>query len=609
MGDPFSAPSNGGQTLRNKFELEKRRLFNTAFHYEDLRSRLNMATSPSNQTQNVGNKDEMVRHMSNLPSYLETRKDTLDKALNFGVMDWGRLQKWQHQHLNRCSPSSSYSSPLFSTEGSTPQSTKGQAFFPAGQTPHRMTLLSHFNASSCPKNVKKLKDLYQPKLQESESSIHMGNYKSNSASLKGKTKIQDPFYRTQDCYQIERRKKIVYSPTIPHENSDTNEKTRSNQNNNFEKKRLSFSSKSSGKLRSMSPIRRFSFSNTKRTESPVLQKTTDNNTRVSTRSHSSPLRRIFEPFFQLKSTNSRQLAEDPREDLNMDLRNNMYESASTLTRQALFQSAVKNGMPLFTFAIEHNSNILAATVRDLSSSGKDNSNHWIYTIFTIDEIKKKNGSWLLNNRKDKGHGYAPNVTAQMTVTHRSIYNSDTREFSLFSVNPYDELAAIVVKFSRNLDDEEEYQERFSTTVILPGGNHGVSSNCKPSPLTDRWRSGGVCDCGGWDLGCRLVTLTNQVQSSEGSNSTNGQFELFFQGDVMSMKHYFSLCPIKEGIFSVEYDSSVSPLQAFSICISVLECRKSSQHQESATYVAKQVKNGPSPVRFASFPPLSPVGRV
>ena len=78
---------------------------------------------------------------------------------------------------------------------------------------------------------------------------------------------------------------------------------------------------------------------------------------------------------------------------------------------------------------------------------------------------------------------------------------------------------------------------------------------------------------------------------------------------MSKKHFFSLCPIKEGIFSVEYDSSVSTLQAFSICISVLECRKSSELQEPATYVAKQVKNGPNPVRFASFPPLSPVGRV
>lgn len=529
MGDPFSARSNHGQTLRNKFELEKRRLSYTDFHYEDVKSRLNTAASPSNQTRNVENKDEIIRHMSNLPSYLEKRKDTLDKALNFGVMDWGRLQKWQYQHLNRCSPSSSYSSPLFSTEGSTPQSTKSQTCSPAGQRPHRMTLQSHFNASSRLKNVNKLEDFYQPILQESESSIHTSNYKSNSACLKGKMKIQDPLYRTPDFHQFEMRKKMVYSPTVSHESSETDEKTRSYQDKAFEKKRWSFSSKNSGNLtaskpRSMSPIRRFSFSNTK----------TDNNTRFSTHSHSSPLRRLFEPLFQLKATNSRQVTESPRDDSNLDFRNETCESTST--RQALFQSAIKNGRPLFTFAIENNSNILAATVRDLSCSGNDNSNHWIYTFFTVDENKKKNGSWLSNIRKDKGHGYgfAPNVTAQMMVTNRSIYNSDTREFSLFRANPYDELAAIVVKFSRNLDDEEEHQERFSTTVILPGGNHGVSSDCKPSPLTDRWRSGGACDCGGWDLGCRLRTLTNHVQSGGRSNSPNGQFELFFQVHLISV---------------------------------------------------------------------------
>lgn len=84
---------------------------------------------------------------------------------------------------------------------------------------------------------------------------------------------------------------------------------------------------------------------------------------------------------------------------------------------------------------------------------------------------------------------------------------------------------------------------------------------------------------------------------------------FQQGDAMNKKHFFILCPIKEGTFSVDYDSSVSALQAFSVCISALECRKSSQHQDSTTYVAKRVTKDPKPVRFASLPPLSPVGRV
>ncbi|KAK9057582.1 hypothetical protein SSX86_022418 [Deinandra increscens subsp. villosa] len=625
-GDPSSAQSNYGQTLRDQFELEKRRHSCADFRYEEVKSRLNMLAPPSSQSEKVGNKDEIATHMSNLPSYLGTRKETTDKALSFGVMDWGRLQKWQYQQFNKCPPSSSYSSPLFSTEGSTPRPTKCQRRPPAGQRPHRVTLQSHFETSSCSRNVNKVPDSYPPKVQESESSIHTGNCKSNSASLKGKMKIQDPFYSTKDIGRIERERTIVLSPIISHENSEKDEKRRSFQNNStFVEKRSSFSSKNSdlntgnltaSKPRSMSPVRRFSFSYAKRTESPVSRtETAGKNTRVSNRPPSSPLRRLFEPLFHLKAANSHQYTENLREDSqikansNLDSRNDMCESTST--RQAIFQSAVKNGRPLFTFAIENNNNnILAATVRDLSSSTKDNSNHWIYTFFTIDEMKKKNGSWLSSIKKDKGQGYAPCVTAQMMVTNRSIYNSDTREFSLFRVDPYDELAAIVVKFSRNVEGEEKNQERFSTTVILPSGEkHGVSSDCKPSPLTDRWRSGGVCDCGGWDLGCRLRTLTNQVQSSGRSDSPSGQFELFFQGDVMNKNHFFSLCPIKEGIFSIEYDSSVSPLQAFSICISVAECRKSSQQQESTTYVARKVKNDLNPVRFASFPPLSPAGRV
>ncbi|KAH7315514.1 hypothetical protein KP509_21G053000 [Ceratopteris richardii] len=54
------------------------------------------------------------------------------------------------------------------------------------------------------------------------------------------------------------------------------------------------------------------------------------------------------------------------------------------------------------------------------------------------------------------------------------------------------------------------------TVILPAGIHGLpdvdgadvlqdksTSSNGPTPLLDRWASGGNCECGGWDLGCGL----------------------------------------------------------------------------------------------------------
>lgn len=49
----------------------------------------------------------------------------------------------------------------------------------------------------------------------------------------------------------------------------------------------------------------------------------------------------------------------------------------------------------------------------------------------------------------------------------------------------------------------------STTVILPGGFHSLPNKGIPSPLIDRWKSGGLCDCGGWDIGCKLRILSNQ----------------------------------------------------------------------------------------------------
>lgn len=47
-----------------------------------------------------------------------------------------------------------------------------------------------------------------------------------------------------------------------------------------------------------------------------------------------------------------------------------------------------------------------------------------------------------------------------------------------------------------------------TNVIVPAGFHGgpIHTTAGPSSLIGRWKSGGDCDCGGWDLGCPLTVL-------------------------------------------------------------------------------------------------------
>ncbi|KAK2975887.1 hypothetical protein RJ640_015318 [Escallonia rubra] len=432
------------------------------------------------------------------------------------------------------------------------------------------------------------------------------------------------------------------------------------------------------------------------------------NPRAVSTDHSSPLRRLLDPLLKLKAVNSHQheepalkdststerrskTSDGPRERIGktkldlahcrkIDFDDSPRSETNGSSRvQALLQVAVKNGLPLFTFAVDNSSDVLVATMRKLNSSTKKD-NSWIYTFFAIHEAKKKNGSWLSKGGKGKVHGYIPNVVAQMNVTDVPSPNLSTqhptdqfsiRELVLFAVGlrqldqqtsdlqPDDELAAIVVKFSKGIKQDAQqcensndlsnvagnsssenndenglpfgHQGCFTTTVILPDGVHGLPSKGEPSPLIQRWESHGLCDCGGWDLGCKTRILASQTQSSMRSQSTKAElstvrFELFSQGKVGDNRPVFSLSSFKRGIFSVEFSSSLSLLQAFSICIAVLDNRKPSELSQLGTLFEEKLFEETTslgvegtkvpnqvqvevPAKYASCPPLSLVGRV
>jgi len=67
------------------------------------------------------------------------------------------------------------------------------------------------------------------------------------------------------------------------------------------------------------------------------------------------------------------------------------------------------------------------------------------------------------------------------------------------------------------------------TVVVPRGYHGgvVSKSSRPSGLIERWRSGGCCDCGGWDLGCPIRVLNGDGCGSlpEGESQDSRSVEL------------------------------------------------------------------------------------
>ncbi|GMI92187.1 hypothetical protein like AT5G59020 [Hibiscus trionum] len=433
---------------------------------------------------------------------------------------------------------------------------------------------------------------------------------------------------------------------------------------------------------------------------------------AKSRGRSSPLRRLLDPLLKPKAVNCRNFTNQLQDSIltegacksSEQLRHSALlvqsakvksDTASHCTSkvndsaqnkrcgssavEALLRVQIKNGLPLFTFAVDNESNILAATVKMLSASGKGDYG-CIYTFFAIQEIRKKNGRWI-NQGKGKGkcQDYVPNVVAQMKVSgsefsHLSRPNYvdqfSIREFVLLTLdvgqtNPQasdilssDEQAAIVVKIpkrnrripirdgylidKRNSLAEATLKEHqpgaklefdsgknvplmggqdISATVILPSGVHSLPNKGEPSSLIQRWKSGGACDCGGWDLGCKLGVLSNKSQFSQRSS-----FELFFQGGAQDNKPFFSLVPFKDGIYSVEFNSSLSLVQAFSICIAVWDSRKHSELSEPEPVTTSKERtlgetilnerlNAPNPIegeiaaRYVQYPPVSPVGRV
>ncbi|KAJ0088937.1 hypothetical protein Patl1_31750 [Pistacia atlantica] len=400
------------------------------------------------------------------------------------------------------------------------------------------------------------------------------------------------------------------------------------------------------------------------------------------RARSSPLRRILDPLLRSKGSNPVHAAEtvQPKESLSYislrpitgceSLPNEKREPSTT---QALLQLIIKNGLPLFRFVVDNNSNFLAASTKNLAY-GKDDCDE-NYTFYSVTEIKRKSSGWISQGSKMKSCGYAYNAVGQMKVSNSRFIDltgqklkgeSIVRESVLSGVELTHEnqaspqfmlsreLAAVVQKMPSEQQKDTDVIEKGltecmsrdgcsvnfadngngnSTTVILPADVHGLPKEGAPSPLIERWKSGGLCDCGGWDVGCKLRILTKHNQNCKFRCSSNcctnsDRFELYLQGGTQQSKPMLSLVPLNKEIYSVEFNSSVSLLQAFFVCITVLGCQKSSDISEmnslceAKSFEAESVVNGNGirstpqnifsekiPAKYAPNPPTSPVGRV
>lgn len=412
---------------------------------------------------------------------------------------------------------------------------------------------------------------------------------------------------------------------------------------------------------------------------------TQNKTKDSfhNKSRSSPLRRLFNPISKTRGTYqcpSTETSPSLKRISNSFRENESFDDTKPQESmvQALLQVTTKNGLPLFKLVVNNSSDILVAT-KNMTPSGKQDFDS-IYTFYSVHEIKKKSGSWINQVHKEKSYSFGYNVVGQMKgfsrfCTESSVDNDGDRftqkEFVLYGVDrkqgdgdapelvPIRELAAIIVRvpYRKSNDDGDERnigkeltgkefleylgEENFlfgkgetakfhDTTVILSSADHGLPENGVPSSLIQRWRSGGSCDCGGWDVGCKLQILTNDSQCCSlpepSVSSSNGDcFDLFNQGRAHHTKPIFRLAPFKKGIYSIEFSSLISLLQALSTCIAAI----SSQHSfdlselnvlaegklvEESTFSGRRGLHIPSkaqelPKKHGPSPPSSPVGRV
>ncbi|KAI4311332.1 hypothetical protein MLD38_036237 [Melastoma candidum] len=106
----------------------------------------------------------------------------------------------------------------------------------------------------------------------------------------------------------------------------------------------------------------------------------------------------------------------------------------------------------------------------------------------------------------------------------------------------------------------------SMKVIIPAGIHGGPRTPAggPSSLFERWRSGGHCDCGGWDLGCPLRVLKTRSDKEENSPLSK-EFDLYLEGTEHNLP-LIRMTNIHNDLYLVHFRSNLSALQSFSIAV-------------------------------------------
>lgn len=115
----------------------------------------------------------------------------------------------------------------------------------------------------------------------------------------------------------------------------------------------------------------------------------------------------------------------------------------------------------------------------------------------------------------------------------------------------------------------------SMDILIPAGFHGGprTSAGGPSSLVERWKSGGSCDCGGWDVGCPLTVINAKVNRTESRDQTHSSGEcitvdLIVKGSKQNAP-IMKMANIHKDLYYIHFQSTLSALQCFAIAAAII----------------------------------------
>ncbi|KAI9078766.1 hypothetical protein K1719_039224 [Acacia pycnantha] len=113
------------------------------------------------------------------------------------------------------------------------------------------------------------------------------------------------------------------------------------------------------------------------------------------------------------------------------------------------------------------------------------------------------------------------------------------------------------------------------SILIPAGQHGGprTRNGGPSSLIDRWRSGGCCDCGGWDEGCPLTVLQSRSFERDFLSHVDMQGEcksvdLVTQGSS-DVSPTLRMVKVHNDLYYIHSLPLLSSLQSLSIAVAIV----------------------------------------